>query len=171
MPRQPEVTIRQIERGDEPAFVQAARRSRRLHGRWVTAPTDGPAFVRYLARFELPASVGFVVLAPGGELAGAVNLTNVVHGNFRSGYLGYFAFAGHERRGMMRSALLAVIRHAFGPLRLHRVEANIQPGNTASIALARACGLQREGFSPAYLKVGGRWRDHERWALVRPARS
>ncbi|MEO7244700.1 MAG: GNAT family N-acetyltransferase [Rubrivivax sp.] len=171
MPRQPEVTIRQIERGDEPAFVQAARRSRRLHGRWVTAPTDGPAFGRYLARFELPASFGFVVLAPGGELAGAVNLTNVVQGNFRSGYLGYFAFAGHERRGMMRSALPALIRHAFGPLRLHRVEANIQPENTASIALARACGLQREGFSPAYLKLGGRWRDHERWALVRPARS
>jgi ribosomal-protein-alanine N-acetyltransferase len=76
-------------------------------------------------------------------------------------------FAGHERRGLMRPALLAVIRHAFGPLRLHRVEANIQPGNVASIALARACGLQHEGFSPAYLKVGGRWRDHERWALVR----
>jgi len=52
-------------------------------------------------------------------------------------------------------------------LRLHRLEANIQPENVASIALARTCGFNKEGYSPAYLKIGGRWRDHERWAIVR----
>jgi ribosomal-protein-alanine N-acetyltransferase len=66
----------------------------------------------------------------------------------------------------MREGLELVLRRAFGDLRLHRIEANIQPGNHASIALAKGAGFQREGFSPRYLKIGGRWRDHERWAIL-----
>ena len=162
------VGIRPLRPDDEAAYLAAVRRSARLHRPWVSPPADHDAFVRHLARFEPPAHFGFVVHEAGsGELVGAITLTNVVYGAFRSGYLGYYAFAGHEGRGRMRQGLQQVIRHAFGPLGLHRVEANIQPGNAASIALARACGLQREGFSPAYLKIGGRWRDHERWAIVR----
>jgi NADH dehydrogenase [ubiquinone] 1 alpha subcomplex assembly factor 7 len=36
----------------------------------------------------------------------------------------------------------------------------------ASIALVKSCGFSLEGYSPRYLKIGGRWRDHERWAIV-----
>jgi ribosomal-protein-alanine N-acetyltransferase len=59
-----------------------------------------------------------------------------------------------------------VIARAFRTLRLHRLEANIQPGNLASIALVRRLGFRREGLSRRYLKIGGRWRDHERWAIL-----
>jgi ribosomal-protein-alanine N-acetyltransferase len=60
----------------------------------------------------------------------------------------------------------AVLQEVFRALHLHRVEANIQPDNEPSRALVRRLGFRREGFSPRYLKVAGRWRDHERWALV-----
>ena len=152
---------------DEAAFLAAARRSRPLHRPWTTAPDTPAKFVVWLERMRAPGNHPFLVCrGDSGELVGVVNLTNVVLGAFCSGYLGYYAFAGHERRGFMRRGLRAVIRHAFGPLKLHRVEANIQPANAASIALVRSCGFSREGFSPRYLKIGGRWRDHERWALL-----
>lgn len=66
----------------------------------------------------------------------------------------------------MTEALRAAVSYAFGDLGLHRLEANIQPENVASIALVRRLGFQKEGFSPSYLRLGGQWRDHERWALL-----
>lgn len=101
----------------------------------------------------------------GDEIAGVINISSIVMGVLRSGYLGYYAFAGFERRGLMREGIQTVVRVAFSKLKLHRLEANIQPANTASIALVRSCGFAREGYSPRYLKIGGRWRDHERWAI------
>ena len=59
-----------------------------------------------------------------------------------------------------------VVNFAFKKLRLHRLEANIQPENKASIALAKTCGFKKEGFSPKFIKKGGKWKDHERWALL-----
>ncbi len=66
----------------------------------------------------------------------------------------------------MREGLDLMLRHAFRGQRLHRVEANIQPGNQPSRGLVEGAGFRLEGFSPRYLKIGGRWRDHERWALT-----
>lgn len=101
-----------------------------------------------------------------GALVGVAAVSEIVRGLLRSAYLGYYAFAPHERQGLMREGLPLVIAQAFGQLRLHRLEANIQPGNRASRGLVRVLGFRREGYSPRYLKVRGRWRDHERWALL-----
>ena len=165
---QMKAAIRHIEASDQEDFLAAVRRSRALHGSWVAPPRDHASFQAYLARFTPPSNFGFVVFdIKSGELAGAIHLTNVVYGAFQSGYLGYFGFAGLEGRGYMKAGLKTVIRKAFHELGLHRLEANIQPHNLSSIALVKSCGFRLEGYSPAYLKIAGRWRDHERWALVR----
>jgi ribosomal-protein-alanine N-acetyltransferase len=59
-----------------------------------------------------------------------------------------------------------VVTHAFDTMKLHRLEANIQPANARSKALVKRLGFRREGMSPRYLKINGRWRDHERWAIL-----
>jgi ribosomal-protein-alanine N-acetyltransferase len=166
--KQMQIRIRQVDSSDALGFTAAARASRTLHKGWVAPPITPDAFADYMSRFMPPTGYGFVVVSPEpARLLGAINITDIVHGKFQSGYVGYFAFAGHERNGFMAQGLRDVVRHAFSRLRLHRLEANIQPENVASIALARSCGFNKEGYSPAYLKIGGRWRDHERWAIVR----
>ena len=163
------VAIRTPTARDERLFLSAVKASRSLHCGWVVPPDTPGKFGAYLERMSRPENAAFFVCrCDNGQLAGVVNITNIVRGVFRSGYLGYYAFAGQERRGFMREGLRAVTRRAFGELGLHRLEANIQPGNVASIALVTSCGFAREGYSPRYLKLGGRWRDHERWAILAP---
>ena len=108
----------------------------------------------------------FVVLDHTGEIAGVINVGDIVRGYFQSAYLGYYAFIPFAGCGYMRQGLHKVITHAFRELKLHRLEANIQPDNERSIALIRGLGFRREGVSPRYLKVCGRWKDHERWAIL-----
>lgn len=99
-------------------------------------------------------------------MVGVFNLSEIVRGAFQSGYVGYYALAPHAGRGYMAEGLRLTLRFAFRVMRLHRVEINIQPANSRSILLARRSGFRREGFSRRYVKLAGRWRDHERWALV-----
>jgi ribosomal-protein-alanine N-acetyltransferase len=160
------VVLRPLVAADEAEFLARARASRALHGAWVTTTTTPKAFRALIERMTRSNCRGFVVTRRDtGQIAGFIAISEIVMGIFRSGYLGYYAFAGFEGQGLMREGLQRVIRVAFGPMKLHRLEANIQPANQASIALVRACGFQYEGYSPRYLKIHGRWRDHERWAL------
>ena len=95
-----------------------------------------------------------------------INLNEIVRGAFQSAYLGYYIGTPYAGQGYMMEALKLVIEYAFNELRLHRLEANIQPQNAASLALVKRCGFRKEGFSPRYLKIDGDWRDHERWAIL-----
>jgi ribosomal-protein-alanine N-acetyltransferase len=99
-------------------------------------------------------------------MVGVINLGNIIRGLLQGAYVGYYAFAPHAGKGLMREGLQLVLKHAFRKLKLHRLEANIQPGNHTSIRLARSCGFVREGFSRRYLKVAGKWTDHERLAIL-----
>jgi [ribosomal protein S5]-alanine N-acetyltransferase len=152
---------------DQRKFLASVRESGVLHRPWTYAPSNPTQFRAYLKCRREPGNSGFLVFERQTDaLVGVINLSNIVLGLFRSGYLGYYAFAGFERRGLMHAGLQAVVQHAFKSMKLHRLEANIQPGNAASIALVRSCGFSKEGYSPRYLKIGGRWRDHERWAIL-----
>jgi ribosomal-protein-alanine N-acetyltransferase len=148
------------------AFIEAVHRSRRLHGRWTRPPATREQYRMFVRRSRQANQACHLVCTDDDELAGVINISQIVHGALCSGYLGYYAFAPHAGRGWMRAGLEAVIRLAFRQYGLHRLEANIQPENSRSIALVCGLGFEREGYSPRYLKIAGRWRDHERWALT-----
>ena len=107
----------------------------------------------------------FVCRTGDGAIVGFFNLSEIIRGGLQSAFLGYGSVVAHAHHGYMGEGIQLVLAHAFEDLGLHRIEANIQPGNHRSIALVRRAGFVREGFSERYLLIDGRWRDHERWAI------
>src|SRR5690606_27675119 len=151
----------------EAAFLAAVLRSRRLHGAFVEPPSTSEEYARYLRRQRRPNQVSFLVVdAETDELAGVVNLNEIVRDSRDSASLGYYAFEPHAGKGLMREALGRVVAVAFTDLKLHRLEASIQPSNVRSIRLVESLGFQLEGTVRRFLKIRGRWRDHERWSLL-----
>lgn len=165
----PRTYLRRVRSSDRSELLAMTRASRELHYPWISPPLTSHMFKVYYRRTQRDDHEGFVIcLNETDEIVGVINVNNVVKGAFRSASVGYYASLAHAGRGYMREGLLHVTQHAFKELGLHRIEANIQPDNIASIRLVRSCGFQREGFSPQFLYINGAWRDHERWAAVDP---
>lgn len=161
------VLIRPARHSDREEFIALMRASRALHRPWSFPPIEA---VEYDSLVDRARSSDFAMLLAirreDEAIVGFFNLSQIFRGPFQSAYLGYAVGAPYARQGYMSEAIELVLRYAFSKLGLHRIEANIQPANGASIALARRAGFRLEGFSPRYLKIAGEWRDHERWAIL-----
>jgi len=108
----------------------------------------------------------FICRIENGAIVGVINLSQIFRFRFQNAYLGYFLGEQFTGKGYMTEAVEIILNYAFKDLKLHRLEANVQPNNTPSINILKRAGLTKEGFSRKYLKIGGRWRDHERWAII-----
>ncbi|WP_182874199.1 GNAT family N-acetyltransferase [Microbispora sp. H10670] len=161
------VVLRAVTSEDQARFLELANASAAFHRPWVRLPTTPAEFSSYLARSDQVSAVCMVTcLRSGGDLVGMVNLNDIVRGSYQKCILGYAAFLPYVRQGYMSEAVALAVRHAFGCLNLHRVEADIQPDNFVSRRLIERLGFRKEGFSPAFIQINGGWRDHERWAIT-----
>jgi len=134
----------------------------------IDTPDTIEKFTAYAARNESEANECFVICRREDEkIVGSINLSQIFRKAFQNAYLGYSLGVNDTGKGFMTEAVELIQRFAFNDLKLHRIEANVQPENLPSIAVLRRCGFTREGFSRKYLKIAGRWRDHERFAIVR----
>lgn len=159
--------LRQLAPGDRDEFTERVTASSGLLRPWVALPDSGEKFDRYLPQFDGETSECLLVcLRESGAIAGTVTLVNIRRGPYQRATVGYSAFLPHAGQGYLSEGLGLAIRYAFDGLKLHRLEADIQPANRVSLEFTRKAGFLREGYSPALIHVDGAWRDHERWALT-----
>jgi [ribosomal protein S5]-alanine N-acetyltransferase len=161
------VLLRPPLKRDGEEFIALNRASTRFHRGLVSPPTQPKQFAAFLKRCRQPDCACFLVCrVEDGAVVGSINLSQIFLGGFRNAYLGYFVGEQYAAKGYLSEAINLILEYAFKHLKLHRLEANIQPGNVASLSLVKQVGFTREGFSRRYLKICGRWRDHERWAII-----
>ena len=135
----------------------------------MAVPAAGRSAVRHLPEpVHQVTAFGFAVCrTDDGSMVGVLNISPARPGSYQRGLLGYGTFTGNARQGYMIEALTLALDFAFSALGLHRLEAEIQPGNAASLALVKRLGFLREGLAPELIKIEGVWRDHERWSITK----
>jgi ribosomal-protein-alanine N-acetyltransferase len=136
--------------------------------RWLGNPHKGKKrFAEYVRPSQNGEYFRFLICRNDDRrIAGSIGLFLIERKSFQNGCTGYMVGRPYLRRGYATEALQLILRFAFRTLKLHRVEANIQPDNAPSLALVKRAGFRLEGYSPRFLKIRGRWRDHERWAIL-----
>jgi len=153
---------------DAAQYLQMSSESRKFHRGLIKMSQNREEFEAFLERNENPANECFLIIRQKDDrVAGMINLTQIFYGPFCNAYLGYGLGVKFTGEGLMTEAIELILKYAFKDLKLHRIEANVQPENTPSIAVLTRCGFTKEGFSRKYLKIGGRWRDHERFAIIK----
>jgi ribosomal-protein-alanine N-acetyltransferase len=161
------VLLRRLVPADMAEFIGLVGDSASLLYPWVRLPDDSEKFNTYVERFDRKSAECTVIcVRKSGAIAGTVSISHIIRGPYRRATIGYNAFAPSVRHGYMSEGMALVLRFAFETLRLHRLEADIQPGNVASLSFAENIGFRKEGFSPSFACIDGTWRDHERWAIT-----
>lgn len=152
---------------DAPALAAAYTRNRGHLAPWDPTRTeeffteDGQrARTRELLALNSLGTALPLVIVDGDEIAGGVDLSNVVRGAFQSAMVGYWLDRAHTGRGLVSEALAAVVEAARDDYGLHRIQAATLLANHASQSVLTRAGFERIGVAPAYLKIAGRWQDH-----------
>jgi ribosomal-protein-alanine N-acetyltransferase len=99
-------------------------------------------------------------------LIGRVALTGIMGRAFSSAHLGYWIDVDHQSKGYVTESVERAVTFAFETLGLHRVQAAVMPRNRPSLRVLEKLGFRKEGLSARYLQIGGRWEDHEIFAVT-----
>lgn len=110
-----------------------------------------------------PTGTGAGASAP---IIGQVSLNHIGYGALMGATAGYWIASAYEGKGLMAEGLSLALDFAFANLKLHRVEANIIPRNTRSIALVERLGFRFEGVAKQLVRINGVWEDHGRYAML-----
>ena len=161
------IFLRHPQEPDQDEYIALNRRSASFFRGLAAPPTTPEQYAAFLRRCRVDTNVWFFICRQtDGHVLGSISLSEIVRSSFQSAYLGYQIGAEFARQGYMTEAIALMLRYAFLNLKLHRLEANIQLGNVPSLAVVKRAGFVKEGYSRRYLKICGRWRDHERWAIL-----
>ena len=168
-----DVVLRPLVLQDGPTFQSVRRANAAWLEPWdATSPDpDAPArtFEDLVAQYEADGRLGRslpLVIEVDGRLVGQMSMGSIVLGSFRSCFAGYWVSRAVAGQLVTPTALAVAGDHLLSTVGMHRIEVNIRPENTASLAVMRKLGFRAEGLRPHYLHIAGAWRDHLSFALT-----
>lgn len=100
-------------------------------------------------------------------IIGQLTVSNIMYGSARSASIGYWISRYEAGQGLTPLAVAMAMDYCFAVLKLHRIEIAIRPENAPSLRVPQKLGMTEEGLRRSYLHIGGDWRDHRVFAMLR----
>lgn len=169
------VTLRAPRQSDYREWSALRRESRTFLEPWEPRWTDNELeregwrrrMRRYREDFDAGAALAYLIFEnETGRMVGGITMGNIRYGVSQSAQIGYWTGERHAGKGYMQDAVRTLVAHAFGTMRLHRIEAACIPGNARSIRVLEKAGFTREGLLRSYLRINGSWQDHYIYARI-----
>ncbi len=168
-----DLALRPLTLADATTFQSVRRANAAWLEPWDATSPDpdavGRSFEDLVAQYDADGRLGRalpLVIDVGGRLVGQMSMGSIVLGSFRSCFAGYWVSRAVAGQLVTPTALAVAADHLIDTIGLHRVEVNIRPENTASLAVVRKLGFREEGLRPNFLHIAGRWQDHLSFALT-----
>jgi [ribosomal protein S5]-alanine N-acetyltransferase len=135
---------------------------------FYTEPGQRVELQRMIDRQAEGTAEAHAILDDDGVLVGVIRLNGITRGAFDSCALGYWVAESANGRGFASGAVAAMLEHAFGPLRLHRVQAETLRHNVRSQRVLARNGFEHIGMAPKYIRIAGEWQDHDLFQRLAP---
>ncbi len=133
---------------------------------WTDPSQASDYFASALSGCDAQSMLCWVIALNGNDrLIGAVTLHAIDREQGRA-EIGYALQSAHWGHGYAQDALRRVLTHAFHVLQLRRIEADIDPRNSASCRLVERVGFVREGLLRARWDVAGEICDSAIYGLL-----
>ncbi|MGE0597004.1 MAG: GNAT family N-acetyltransferase [Hyphomonadaceae bacterium] len=146
------LVLRQLQAEDGVALF-AAHGDAVTHQFWSSpahvSPDETVAYTQ--ATLDMPGARAWAITEDGGEALGRVALFALREG---VGEFGIILRREAQGRGYAAKAVELIAAHAFEELGMHRLVADVDPDNSASLTLFLRNGFQREGV------LRGNWKTH-----------
>lgn len=133
---------------------------------YFTEEGQREVIARQLVAYERGAMLPQLIVDGDGELAGSINLNNIIRGAFQNASVGYWVSQDRAGHGLASAAVAEAIGIAFGELGLHRLDASTLLHNTPSQRVLARNGFRPFAVAESYLKIAGRWQDHIMFSLL-----
>jgi ribosomal-protein-alanine N-acetyltransferase len=153
------LTLRKLKEADADDIFALRSDEKVLQHTGIPKPAtvdDAAAYIQKILNLEhnSEAVQWGITLNSDNKIIGTICFWNVVKENHHA-EIGYILRSDFHNKGIMQEAMEPVIDYGFDTMKLHTIEAQISPENTASIKLVERSGfVQTDYFKEKYEKDG-----------------
>jgi ribosomal-protein-alanine N-acetyltransferase len=108
-----------------------------------------------------------ITLKDDDTMIGSIGLWRIVKEHYRA-EIGYMMQPSFQGKGLMNEAMIATLDYGFKELKLHSVEANVNPANAASARILEKHGFVREAYFKENFYFNGKFLDTFIFSLLAP---